>query len=83
MDYIIIGLIILVFIVFLIKYFKNKNKGKNKKDNKDNKDNNMTYNFMKRPAESGNVEKPTIVSEDEKPYINLLKTFYENEGNWS
>lgn len=67
MDYIIIALITIILVTFLIKYFKNKNK-KDNKNNKDNKDNNMTYNFMKRPAEGGdNVEKPAIVSEDEKP----------------
>jgi hypothetical protein len=73
MDYIIIALITIILVTFLIKYFKNKNK-KDNKNNKDNKDNNMTYNFMKRPAEGGNnVEKPAIVSEDEKPYIDSLK----------
>lgn len=52
MDYIIIALITIILVTFLIKYFKNKNK-KDNKNNKDNKDNNMTYNFMKRPAEGG------------------------------
>ena len=79
MDYIIIALITIILVTFLIKYFKNKNK-KDNKNNKDNKDNNMTYNFMKRPAEGGgNVEKPAIVSEDEKPYIDSLKE-WDNFG---
>lgn len=72
MDYIIIGLIIIFFIIFLIKYYKNK---KDNKNNKDNKDNEMIYQFMKRPAESGDVEKPAIISEEEKPYIDMLKEF--------
>lgn len=79
MDYIIIALITIILVTFLIKYFKNKNK-KDNKNNKDNKDNNMTYNFMKRPAEGGdNVEKPAIVSEDEKPYIDTMKWLSVNE----
>lgn len=80
MDYIIIALITIILVTFLIKYFKNKNK-KDNKNNKDNKDNNMTYNFMKRPAEGGggNVEKPAIVSADEKPYIDTMKWLSVNE----
>ena len=54
MDYIIIASITIILVTFLIKYFKNKNK-KDNKNNKDNKDNNMTYNFMKRPAEGGTM----------------------------
>lgn len=71
-DLIVIFCIILIVVIFIINYIKNR---KNKNMKEKNKDNNMTYNFMKRPAEGGggNVEKPAIVSEDEKPYIDSLK----------
>lgn len=71
-------LILIIIAILIVKYIrKHKNKKNNKKINKENKENEMIWQFMKRPAEEGwgNVEKPAIVSADEKPYIDFMKAF--------